>query len=636
MAIRGDVYAAGTLTLNANTTAGSSADLSIETNLSPSNLIANARMGSLTVASSGSISVADTVSLKGLTVNINNSVSATNEVGITSISISDATTVNLNSSLSAQSISVAAPGGAINVAAAVFAPANTVTLSADTVTFLNKSAISNSALSVTATSAINLNEDYAAGATVLAAPIVNMNANWSSTNLELRTNRVNWGAAGAFNGGSGSVLTINAPTAADTTTFNLANNLTLTASRININRPLAWSTYQLSLNANQTPALGGPAQGVALSASMTGTNGAKLMVMGSGFTAGSGSPEINLTGTPTAQAAFTPFGTTTAQTEGVQAFRVGVNSVTVTVDNTGGGGGGSGSSETTVVVTPVATVTTSTAAAVAAEAAAKAAADAAAAKAIADAAIANAATLDIATKVVVEQAITQAVATVVASTSAAVFVAPAPAPPVTTATSGASTTTSSASTTTSTDTTASSSSTSTTSTATTASTTAAITATTTTATTTSTTTATAGTSSTTQSTTVTQEFVEPLSATALSSTTSTVSDPGDKSVATTSTTSGPTSQTATPASSTTAAPAAPALSPVAVSKDGADAGDFTLQTVKPPAPVSAPKQQARTTERVTNTPVSPGISLQSTQKTPPPSGSVLGREISGAGNSSAW
>jgi hypothetical protein len=107
-------------------------------------------------------------------------------------------------------------------------------------------------------------------------------------------------------------------------------------------------------------------------------------------------------------------------------------------------------------------------------------------------------------------------------------------------------------------------------------------------------------------------------------------------VATTSTTSGPTSQTATPAGTTATAPSAPSLTPVAVSKDGADAGDFTLQTVKPPAPITAPKQQARTTERVSTTAVSPGISLQSTQKTPPPSGSVLGREISGSGNSSNW
>jgi hypothetical protein len=73
-----------------------------------------------------------------------------------------------------------------------------------------------------------------------------------------------------------------------------------------------------------------------------------------------------------------------------------------------------------------------------------------------------------------------------------------------------------------------------------------------------------------------------------------------------------------------------------VSKDGADAGDFTLQTVKPPAPVTTAKQEARPTERVTTTPVSPGIALQATQKTPAPSGSVLGREISGSGNSSNW
>jgi hypothetical protein len=78
------------------------------------------------------------------------------------------------------------------------------------------------------------------------------------------------------------------------------------------------------------------------------------------------------------------------------------------------------------------------------------------------------------------------------------------------------------------------------------------------------------------------------------------------------------------------------LTPVAVSKDGADAGDFTLQTVKPPAPVTTAKQEARPTERVTTTPVSPGIALQATQKVPAPSGSVLGREISGSGNSSNW
>jgi hypothetical protein len=61
-----------------------------------------------------------------------------------------------------------------------------------------------------------------------------------------------------------------------------------------------------------------------------------------------------------------------------------------------------------------------------------------------------------------------------------------------------------------------------------------------------------------------------------------------------------------------------------------------LQTVKPPAPVTTAKQEARPTERVTITPVSPGIALQATQKTPAPSGSVLGREISGSGNSSNW
>jgi len=294
--------------------------------------------------------------------------------------------------------------------------------------------------------------------------------------------------------------------------------------------------------------------------------------------------------------------------------------VTVTVTNPAGSGGGDtggGGDGTSVVVTPVTTTTTTTTTAASA-AAAKAAADAAAAKAVADAATARAAALSTTTTAVVDQAITQAVATVVASTSAAVFVAPAPPPPATP-------TTSSASTTTSTDTTTVSSSVSTTTTA----------ATTTTATT-ATTTTTAATTSTAQSTVATQEFVEPLSVTTLSSTTSTVSDPGDTSAATTSTTSGPAAQTATPASTATAAPAAPSLTPVAVSKDGADAGDFTLQTVKPPAPVTTAKQEARPTERVTTTPVSPGIALQATQKTPTPSGSVLGREISGSGNSSNW
>ena len=52
--------------------------------------------------------------------------------------------------------------------------------------------------------------------------------------------------------------------------------------------------------------------------------------------------------------------------------------------------------------------------------------------------------------------------------------------------------------------------------------------------------------------------------------------------------------------------------------NGADAGDFTLQTVKPPAPVTTAKQEARPTERVTITPVSPGIALQATQKVPAP------------------
>jgi hypothetical protein len=654
MAIQGDVYAAGTLTLDANTTAGSSAELSISTALAPVRLVADARLGSLTVASGvGSISGYGAVSLSAQTVNINGPVSSYFASGEGTVSILNATTVNINSSIRSGTgrgtISVAAPSGAINVAADLFS--SNTTLSAADVNFSQTAASTGGSLNVTASNSITLDKDYSASATVFDAPVVNWNAVWSSGNAELRANTVNWGAGGGYSGLNGPVLTLGVPARASTTTFNLVGDLSLQAWRIDVNNPLAWSTYQLSLNGNQT--FDTPFQGVALNASLTGTSGAKLVIANS-FASSASSNTISLTGTPANQSTFT-FGGGAPQTTGSVDYTVGVNKHKVVIDNSGvsGGGSGSGSSEAAVVVTPVVTTTSTTTATAAAEAAAKvaadaaaaqaatdaaaakastdavaakAAADAAAAKAAADAVTAKAATLDTVTRVFVEQAITQAVATVVASTGAAVFVAPAPVPPVPTTMSSANTTTSSG-------TTANSSSASTTSTATTATTANTATATSTTA---ATTTASAGASSTAQSTNITQEFVEPLSVTTLSSTTSTLSDPGDKSVATTSTTSGPTSQTTTPASTTTAAPAAPSLTPVAVSKDGADAGDFTLQTVKPPALVTAPKQQARTTERVTNTPVSPGISLQSTQKTPPPSGSVLGREISGVGNSSAW
>ncbi len=669
------VYAAGTLTLDANTTAGNNADLVIGAPLAPSNLVANARLGSLTVTSrGGSISVADTVSLKGQTVNINGSVSTTNTSGITSVSISDAMTVNINSSLSSDTISVAALGGAINVAGSFSSPKNTINLSADTVTFV-AAATTSSALNVSATSAITLNAGYTAGVTVLAAPIVNWNAQWLGSNLEVQTNRVNWGAAGAFTGGLTSVLTIGAPAAAGSTTFNLSNDLTLQAFRININNPLAWSAKQLSLDASMD-GLYGRSKGVALSASMTGTSGAKLVITGSGFILNSGSQAINLTGTPAAQAAFTPFGSRTAQTDGVQTVRAGGNVVVVTVNNTvvnsGSSGSGSGGSETTVTTPVASSSATSAAANAAAEtAAAKAAADAAtakaaseasaakavadaatakaaseaeAAKALADGATARAITLNSATKAVVDQAIKLTVSATTATASAAVVVAPAPAPVATTGAGIASSTTNSTTdvgSTTSSTATATSSSTTTTATTSTASTstTTSTTSSSSTATSAAAATSTSTTNSTagnTQSTVVTQEFVEPVTVAALSNTATVKTDPGDSSVATTSATAGPTSQSATPATAASAAPAAPALTPVAVSKDGADAGDFTLQTVKPPAPVTAPKQQSRTTERVTNTAVSPGISLQATQKTPAPSGSVLGREISGSGNSANW
>ena len=558
---------------------------------------------------------ANNIRIQAATVAILNSVTADS-----AFSITNASSVRIAASVQATTISVLAPGGDINIAAGLTSP--TSTLSAANVTFAETATAG--ALNVTATTAITLDSNYSAGDTVFTAPIVNWNAGWFGASTELRTNRVNWGAAGAFTGAAGAVVTVGVPTTAGTTTFNMAGDLSLRAWRIDINNPLTWSTHQLSLLGNQAFGLA-DGLGVSVGASLTGTSGAKL-VIANAFAAGGGSQTISLFGTPANQSIFT-LGAGVPQTADTVDYPVGVSIKKVVIDNSGagpggggggGGGGGSGSSDTPVVVVTPTTTTTST---TAATAAAKAAAEAAAAKAIADAAAVKAATLDTTMKVVVEQAITQAVATVVASTSAAVFVAPAPPPPATS-------TTSSASATTSTDTAASSS-------ASTASTTSTTT-TTTTSTTTTVGTANTGAPSAGQSTTVTQEFVEPLTVATLSSTASSVNDPGDASAATTSATSGPASQTAIPASTAAAAPASPSLTPVAISKDGADAGDFTLQTVKPPAPATTAKQEVRPTERVTTTPVSPGIALQSTQKTPVPSGSVLGREISGSGNNLNW
>jgi filamentous hemagglutinin family protein len=604
MTIQNSVFAQGTLFLDANTVAGSNADLSITTGLNPSNLEANARLGSLTISEAGSISVTDKLSLKAQAVNITGAVSAT-AVGST-VAIEGASAVNINSAVSGGAISVtSAAGGKIDTRADLTASAE-------------------------------------AGIT-LTSPTLEINHIPLHGNVTLNNNDVYWGTMGTYSGGTGSIFTIGAPSTAGITTLYLSNDTNVQASRININNPLKiysapTTPRQLTLLANQIPS-GETTQGVVLSASVTGVNSSKL-VISNNFLAFGGAQTISLTGTPASQATFT-LGAGVPQTEGTVSYSTAPNVKTVVIDNSGvvgGGSGGSGGGETTVT-TPVADSTAASAAAkVAAEAAAaKAAVDAAAAKAVSDAAAARAVTLSSATKTVVDQAVTRTVAVTTATVSAAVVVVPAPAPLTTasasatnTSTTGSTADTSSTSATTSTSTT----STTSTSTATTSTTASASTSTsTTTATTAAATNTTTGNA---QSAVVTQEFIEPVTVAALSNTTSSRNDPGDSSAATTSAASGPTSQTATPASSTSAAPAAPALTPVVVSKDGADAGDFTLQTVKPPAPVTAPKQQARTTERVTNTPVSPGISLQSTQKTPPPSGSVLGREISGVGNSSAW
>jgi hypothetical protein len=190
------------------------------------------------------------------------------------------------------------------------------------------------------------------------------------------------------------VLTVGVPTSLGTTTFNLGRDLTLQATRININNPLAWSTYQLKLKADQSVSGEVPSGGVALSAALTGTNGAKLVVADS--FAATGLPQtISLTGTPAKQSTFT-LGTRPTQTEGEVEYPAGISiNNKVVIDNSGGSSGSSGSSEAAVVVTPVVTTTSTTTAA--AEAAAKAAADAAAAKAAADASTAKAAALDTAT-----------------------------------------------------------------------------------------------------------------------------------------------------------------------------------------------------------------------------------------------
>ncbi len=607
------------------------------------------------IVSGGGIT-ANGVSINAQNVSINGGIVG----GSGGITIEGATVVDINATPSGSFISVTAPGGSINVATGI--ESASATLSAATVTFSAAGSVGVSGvpggMNVTATSAINVDVpsfSYSATPTVFNAPVVNWIGTWSSQDIELKANTVNWGTSGAYSGGNGSIFTVGVPYSFGTTTFNLVGNLNLEAYRFNINNPLAWSTYQLQLNANQT---GAATPGVALNAALTGTNGAKLAILPSFFETG-GPQTISLTGTFANQSTFT-LGAGQPQTTGTVDYSVAPNIKTVVVDNSGGGGGGgggggrgggdaggsgsgSGSSETPVVVVTPAAVTTSSTAAATAAAAAAANADAAAARAATEVVIAQAAAQETAAKVVVVQALTQAVATVVASTSATVFVAPPPAPPVI-APTFASTTTSLSATPASSPaatTAAASTTTTTTATTTTATTTTATTTTATTAAATptlatatpATTTTAAGTA---QTTAATPEVAAALSVTTPSSTTAAVSDPGDTSAATTSTGPRAAPQAAAPASSVAAAPSAPALTPVAVRKDGADAGDFTLQTVKPPAPVTTAKQEARPAGRVTTTPVSSGIALQATQKNPAPSGSVMGREISGSGNSANW
>ncbi len=560
---------------------------------------------------------ANNIRISAATVEINKAVTAT---GI--FSIAEASTVTIASAITANSISVTSTtgDGTIAIQANLSQGGGGTTLSAKEVTFSGGPLTTNGLLTVEATTAITLDTVLNVDRVTLTAPRINVNATQTSGFFTFAASTVNWADGISFLGGDGSGFTVSAPAEHGPTTFALASDLSIRAYEIRINNNLNWSTQRLTLNSDRAGEGAGQGVYIAGGTTLTGTGGARLSIPVDASFQPAAPTTVTLSGTEANAASFTLGTGAGATIQTADTVRYKAAAATVTVTNTasgggGGGGGGSSSSDGTVVVTPAATTTTSTAAA---SAAAKAAADAAAAKAVAAAAAAKAAELDTTTKVVVDQAATQAVATVVASTSAAVFVAPAPPPP-------AATTTSSANSTASTSSASSSNSTSTTTTA-----------STTTVTTTTTTAATTGTAGAGQGTTVTQEFVEPLSVTTLSSTTSTVNDPGDTSAATTSTNTGPASQTATPASTATAAPAAPSLTPVAVSKDGADGGDFTLQTVKPPAPVTTAKQEARPTERTTTTPISPGIALQATQKTPTPSGSVLGRQISGSGNSSNW
>ena len=595
---------------------------------------------SFTVPLSGASVTAGSVTLRATTVTINKAISTT--VGDLTIGgVGGAQNVTINGNLNSSNNITVGASGTLNLGANLTACGDCGGSTLSGLTVNVTSAVTQSGpFTINATDplgsagVLNINSAYkvnAGGNLIIVADTLSLNANltvdgfgdlgltaksqlnWNSAVVvdagtsTIKADKIAWGGGGFTSSNGRLVLSNTNVDAVNTIQFTSTEPVRLKAqTELNILSPMSWSGFTLKLGGT-----------VFLSSTLTGTAGASLSLEKDFgvIDVGTNGP-VTLNGTAVLSSVFKvndiDKGSGTTNSGGVL--------VTVTNPAGGGEGGGGGSSETTVVVAPV---TTTTATNAAATAAAKAAADAAAAKVIADAAAAKAATLDTTTKLVVEQAITQAVATVVASTSSAVFVAPAPPPPATSTTPGASTTTS-------TDTTATSSSASTTTT------TTAATTTTSTTTTTATTATTTATASTAQGTTVTQEFVEPLTVATLSSTTSTVSDPGDTSAATTSATSGPASQTATPASTATAAPAAPSLTPVAVSRDGADAGDFTLQTVKPPAPVTTAKQEARPAERVTNTPVSPGIALQATQKTPPPSGSVLGREISGVGNSSAW
>ncbi|CAN1518084.1 FhaB Large exoproteins involved in heme utilization or adhesion [Burkholderiaceae bacterium] len=606
----------GTATITGNTATGANSEIKIESGLIGGDITINGGGGLVRLNSP--VTASGILIIQAAAMAINATVSATNAITLQGAegTIADSLNIGGTGSLSGSMITIRATS--VTLGGSITTTGDMVSIRDASTVEINSSMTSHDQIEVIASTSISLGANLSAGGAInLSAPLISL-TNAVSTNFRtsLEAPTISFGGIGSFSttgdltigpsgdpAGTGATLTASAP-------------LTLTGANIFLAGPLSWNAFALTLN---TPVFA-PMRLVSLKGAVSGTGGARLSIPSSQLEAGDPGfvvSSITLNGTtPSNTAVFTYQGVVQ---EGPAIPPIG--GVTVTVTNTaGGGGGGGGSSDTpTVVVAPV-VPTTSTAAAAAAVAA-KAAADAAAAKAIADAA-AKASASDAATRVVVDQALTQAVATVVASTSAAVFVAPPPPPPATTTTSGASTTSS-------TDTTATSSSASTTTTTTAATTTTSTTATATTATT-------AATTSTAQGATVTQEFAEPLSVTTLSSTTSASSDPGDASAATTSTASGPASQTATPASTAAAAPAAPSLTPVAISKDGADAGDFTLQTVKPPAPVTTAKQEARPTERVTTTPVSPGIALQATQKTPAPSGSVLGREISGSGNSSNW